>query len=115
MPATGLTPMCDWAHPDVNDYDAVIVSALVAVTNKQVDEHNNYFLSKLDTESRIAVSADSVLADMPTDVKFIISDFTDTMTHNEMPPSKLLLKVNGIITRCDLVTLSFDVTEFVMN
>lgn len=95
---TQLNDARDWAHPDVKDYDAVIVSALVAVTNKQVDEHNNYFLSKLDTESRIVVSADSVLADMPTDVKCIISDFTDTMTHNEMPPSKLLLKVNGIYT-----------------
>ena len=78
--------------------DAVIVSALVAVTCKQVDEHNNYFLSKLNKESHIVVSADSVLADMPADVKCIISDFTDAMTHNEMPPSKLVLEVNGIYT-----------------
>ncbi|KAI2503801.1 helicase [Fragilaria crotonensis] len=52
---TQLNDARDWAHPDVKDYDAVIVSALVAVTNKQVDEHNNYFLSKRHRKSYCGV------------------------------------------------------------
>ena len=95
---TQLQDARDWIHPDVNNYDAVVMSALVAVTNKQVDEHNNYFLSKVNGESRIMESSDQILSEMPTDVKYIIADFTDAMPHNNMPPSKLLLKVNGIYT-----------------
>jgi hypothetical protein len=95
---TQLNNARNWIYPNVNDYDDVIVSALVAVTNKQVDEHNDYFLSQLDTESCVMVSADSILAEMPTDVKCVMSDFTDTMPHNNIPPSKLLIKVNGIYT-----------------
>jgi PIF1-like helicase len=88
----------NWIHPNVKDYDEVIVSALVAVTNKQVDEHSDYFLNQLDTESHVMVSADSILAEMPTNVKCVMSDFTDSMTHNIIPPNKLLLRVNGIYT-----------------
>lgn len=95
---TQLQEACDWIHPDVNNYDAVVMSALVAVTNKQVDEHNNYFLNKVIGESRIMESSDQILSEMPTDVKYIIADFTDAMPHSNMPPSKLLLKVNGIYT-----------------
>jgi hypothetical protein len=93
---TQLQQARDWIYPDVNNCDAVIISALVAVTNKQVDEHNDYFLSKVMGKNRIMESTDQILSDMPTDVKYIIADFTDTMPHNKMPPSKLLLKVNGI-------------------
>jgi hypothetical protein len=93
---TQLQAARNWVHPDVNNYDAVIMSALVAMTNKQVDEHNNYFLSKVNGESRLMESSDQILSEMPTDIKCIIADFADAMTHNSMPPSKLLLKVNGI-------------------
>ena len=96
---TQLQEARNWIHPDVNNYDAVVMSALVAVTNKQVDEHNNYFLSKVNGESHIMELSDQILSEMPSDVKYIIADFTDAMPHNKkMPPSKLLLKVNGIYT-----------------
>lgn len=34
----------DWTHPDPNDTDAVVKAAIVAVTNRQVDEHNTYIM-----------------------------------------------------------------------
>ena len=95
---TQLNDAREWIYPNVKDYDEVIASAVVAITNKQVDEHNEYFLSQLDTKSCVMVSADSVLSELPTDVRCVMADFTDTMAHNNIPPNKLLVKVNGIYT-----------------
>ncbi|KAI2493618.1 helicase [Fragilaria crotonensis] len=93
---TSINEARDWVHPDVHDFDAVVNSALVAVTNKQVDDHNKYFLDKVLGEQRTMISADTILSELPTDVKCIVTDYTDTLTHNKVPPKKLIVKVNGI-------------------
>jgi hypothetical protein len=38
------------------------------------------------------VSANAILADMPTDVKCVMSDFTDTVTHNNTLPTSCYSK-----------------------
>ena len=93
---TNLNDARDWVHPNLLDFEMIIKSVVIAITNKQVDEHNNYFLSKVLGEERIMIAHDTIQSDLPTDLKCITADFTEALTHNKIPPQKLLIKVNGI-------------------
>jgi hypothetical protein len=88
----------DWVHPDPNDYDSVAKAAIVAITNRQVDEHNQYFIGKVHGQECIMHSRDQIMSDLPSDVRNIVADYTTRLPHNDMPPAKLVCKVNAIYT-----------------